>query len=387
MNTRKQRSILRWIIALIICAGLIVVLLRPARIDVETAVVDVGTITQELRAEGKVRLVGKYLVTMPINGELVVLNYHPGDSVSAGQILAYYRVLLLDERTRRELFERIDASRLAVAAASAQQESMQPELQHLEKQIGRLQRLVRQGASPLVELEQLQLRYNEACKLHEAAVARVAQTQHELQALQRGTLMPSGRGLPLRSPIAGVLLRLFEDQTRVLAAGMPVCEVGSLDSVEIVTDVLSRDAMQLRLGMKATLALGGGDTIPGFVQRIEPAARTKISALGIEEQRVDVVIKPEAPYLKLGDAFRADVDITLWKYDSTKRIPRNAILIDDRDTFCFTVSDGKAARQRLRVGRMSSGMAEVLSGVSTGATVVVNPARALTDGARVRMVP
>lgn len=384
MTSRQRRSALRWAIVIAVITATVIALLQPPTIEVETAVVDVGVIEQVLENEGKVRLANKHLIAMPVTGELVVLDIKPGDTISKGQVIAYYRVVLLDERTHKELTERLRGTDQAVVAARAQMQAVEPGMQHLEKQIGRLQRLVRLGASSLVELEQLQLRYDELQKQYIAAEARMVQTQHEALAMQRGALMSTGTGLPIRSPISGVVLRRIEDQSRVLTAGMPIYEIGSMDSVEIVVDVLSRDAAQLTSGMVAQIAAGNGDTIAGIVQRIEPAAHTKISALGIEEQRVDVIVKPRAPFLRVGDAYRVDVTISLWKIGPVTRMPRNAVLIDGQDTSCFVVVDGRATNQRIGVGRLSSSLAEIRSGCPKGATVVVNPARALTSGARVR---
>jgi HlyD family secretion protein len=193
--------------------------------------------------------------------------------------------------------------------------------------------------------------------------------------------------VPLRAPAAGRVLRLLEQSERVMPAGTPVLEIGDCSALEVVLDVLTQDAVRIRAGAPVLLsATGGGDTLAARVRNVEPAAFTKVSPLGVEEQRVNVVVDVEGPAAGLGDGFRVDARIVVWEGTDLLLVPSGALVRDPEGWTVYTVREGRARRVPLQVGERSGTAAEVRGGLREGDRVIVWPDDRIRDGVRVRDV-
>jgi HlyD family secretion protein len=181
----------------------------------------------------------------------------------------------------------------------------------------------------------------------------------------------------------GVVLRKHIDIERLLPAGTGVYEIGTYDTIDVIADVLSTEAELLRNGMHASIKREPSDITPAVVERIDPSAFTKLSALGIEEQRVRIVLRP-LRMMACGDGYRVSGRITLWRKDSALRVPANALVVQGTDTTVFVVANGRAQKISVRLGVRSKDYAQVVRGIEKGTTVIVNPPLSLTSESRIK---
>jgi HlyD family secretion protein len=185
--------------------------------------------------------------------------------------------------------------------------------------------------------------------------------------------------------VAGTVLRVLEENERVVAAGMPLVELGDAKDLEIVIDVLSSDAVRIRPGTRVRIEdWGGSDSLRAEVRRVEPSAFTKVSALGVEEQRVNVIAELQEDAPGLGDGYRVEARIQVWQANDVLLVPVSALFRTGDSWAVFVVEDGTARRREIAVGERGGFHAEVRASLTEGETVVLHPGDRLTDGARVR---
>jgi HlyD family secretion protein len=191
----------------------------------------------------------------------------------------------------------------------------------------------------------------------------------------------------VRSPIRGRVLRVPEQSERVVPAGATLLEVGDPSSLEIVAEILSTDAVRIRAGARVIIEEWGGDTaLAGRVRTVEPSGFTKLSALGVEEQRVRVIVDPADRTIALGDGFRVETRIVVWESPRTLKVPLSALFRRGEEWSVFTVNDGRAYVRPVGIGHRSAFEAELLNGLVEGDSVVLHPTDQLSDGARVRLI-
>jgi HlyD family secretion protein len=374
-----------WGVMTLLTTGIVYLLARPAAVDVETITADLGVIESVITCDGKVRLRQKVLISLPVASVYTPSAIEPGDPVHRGDVMGRYKPVSLDERTEHELLNKVLALGKLVEVARTTRDGLKPQVEQLKLDADRQQRLVRIGAVAQSSWEQAFLRYNQAATELRSAELRVLQSEYESQALASMLNTFLSTGLPIRSPAKGVVLRKFVEQERILPLGQTLYELGTFDSVEIVAELLSADAALIRAGMSASIDIGAAGSISASVQRIEPAAFTKLSALGIEEQRVNIVIVSQWP-VRLGDAYKVRIEITLWKADRVLRIPSNAIAVRGADTSVFVVDEGRAVQKSVKLGRRSKNFVEIHEGIKKGTTVIVNPPSSLQTDSRVSRV-
>jgi HlyD family secretion protein len=256
----------------------------------------------------------------------------------------------------------------------------------------RAKQLYEKGYSALQELEQAASAETAASKSAEAARFRVEAAASEVAVAKAALLAGEGdaaderRRISLPAPVDGRVLRVFEQSERVVPAGTPILEIGDASRLEIVIEVLSTDAVRVRPGMTVNLAGWGGEgTLPATVRTIEPAAFTKVSALGVEEQRVRVIADLAGPPGPLGDGYRVEARIVTWSADSVLKVPASACFrrAAGPDWAVFTVSDGRARLRPVAPGHRTAAEVEVLKGIAAGERVVLHPPNELSDGRRV----
>lgn len=367
---------------------------RPSPVEVDLALVERGTMEVTVNEDGQTRLQDRYVVSSPLSGTLERVQWHPGDRVEAGEALIHLRPMaapILDSRSRAQAQASLEAARANLEQARARAEAVEGGLVEARQELRRQEILLAEagGSESAVERAQARLRSQEA----EERSARFAVQAAEQQVrnarvlLERSDGVDGSETISVRSPVAGRVLRVMQESEGAVQAGAPILEVGDVANLEIVVDLLSADAVRVEPGHRAEIERWGGEgTLAARVRRVEPSAFTRVSALGIEEQRVNVVLELDEPresWAMLGDGFRVEARIVVWEEDEVLRAPASAVFRDGDGWFVFLVEADRARRTRVEVGRRSDVHAQVLSGLDSGDRVVLYPGERVEDGVRV----
>lgn len=395
MPVPTRARMLRWLLAFLVVGALLALLLWPKAALVDTARVDRGPVREVVEAEGRTRLRDRYVITAPIAATARRLELEPGDAVQPGQALVVLDAMAspaLDARARAEILAQVAAARGRLAAAGEAAAAATTRARQARADADRLQRLQRDQLVAASMAEQARAVADEAQREANSARFLEATARHELTAAQAALAHGSDeRGvtvLSLTSPVAGVVVRRHFESARPVQAGEPLLEVGAADALEVEVDVLSADAVRLRPGMAVELVRWGeARPLAGRVRRIEPGGFTKVSALGVEEQRVWVIVdiaSPHAQWDHLGEAYRVNARFVLKQAGSVLRVPSSAVFHEGDTATVFRVLQGKARRAAVALGVQGEGWTEVVRGLDAGDTVVVHPDRALGNGDRVR---
>lgn len=388
-------------IGVVAVAGALWWALTPDPVAVDMAQVSRGPMEVTVAADGVTRTRDPYLVTAPITGTTMRSPVEVGDRVLRGETLvAVMRPAtpaLLDARSRLQAEAAVTEAEAALRVAEFNLERAQTDLEHAEATLARNRELAVRGIIPQRVLEDAQTAARTARTALEAA-----QSQRDLQ---RATLAraeaqlvtpemidperdPGECCVQIAAPTSGTVLDVENMSARLVQAGAPLLTIGDLDALEIELDLLSTDAVRVRPGARAYIERWGGDTVlDAHVRRVDPAAFTKVSALGIEEQRVRVILDfdtPAAERAGLGERFRVFVRVVIWDGDDVLQIPQSALFRHDGGWAAFRVEDGTARLTPLQIGQRQGEMAEVLSGIENGATVVTFPGTRVEDGAALR---
>jgi len=390
-----------WII-LGIAAGLALLTwaLWPAALQVETGRVSQGRFERSVQEDGKTRLRDRYLVSAPLTGQLERVTLQQGDTVERDQVLASLRPALpdlLNERSRQEQRERIGALEASLARAQTQVERAQAALEKTRADLRRSETLTRQGfLSPTQnETERLNLRLREkelegAEQEAHAARHQLDQSRIAIRQFASGAGQASARSWLIRSPIGGKVLKIHQQSEGRVQAGAPLMELGDPSRLEVVVDLLTEDAAQIRPGTPAHLSnWGGPDVLQAVVRLIEPAAFTKISALGVEEQRVHVVldISTDLQYWRsLGDGYKVDVRLQVQAVEQALKVPVSALFPSGTRSALFAVELGRAHLRQVEVLARNGEEALIKSSLGVGSEVVIYPPAKLKDGQRVRQL-
>jgi HlyD family secretion protein len=357
----------------------------------EAQPVDLGEVTRGemhvgITDDGVTRVHDLYTVTAPVTGYITRIDLEAGDEVVAGETVIAIMTGLpstpLDARSRAELQQAINASLAAERSAAAALELAQSDLARAEE-------LAERGFLATARLEAERT----AAKAREADLQRSRAETARLRASLAGQAtgdQSAGTSIAVRSPESGVVLRRLNESEGVVALGTPLMEIGNANQIEVVIDLLSREAVQVEPGAKVEITRWGGpDPLPGRVRLVEPFGRLKISALGIEEQRVNVIIDfaPDAAakIAALGHGYQVDGTVILWESDDVLRVPVGALFRGSQGEWQVFADDGGRARIRsVTVGHLNDEYAEVLDGLAAGERIVLNPGRAIEDGVSIR---
>lgn len=376
---------------------------RPALVEV--AEVTRGRFEQTVDEDGKTRVRERYVVTAPLAGRVQRITLKAGDTVQRGAVLAAMTPAappFIDARTERELQERVGAAEAALARARTQIEHARAALIQNRADAQRTQKLAAQGFVSSTQLERDNLKVTLSAREAEAAEFEHEAARHQLD-LARAALTRSrqaaqgGRSeqLEIRAPVAGRVLRVAQESEAVVALGTPLLEIGDPEDLELVVDVLSSDALHIASGQRVKLERPGGApngntaALEGRVRRVEPSAFTKVSALGVEEQRVNVIIdlvSSREQWQNLGDAYRVDAKIVVHSAENALQVPVAALFREGKDWAVF-VADGGVARKRvIESSRRGGPQALVEQGLTAGEHVIVYPGDAVQDGRRLRLL-
>lgn len=381
----KKRAIIAGIV--IIIAVVVWRALRPAAVEVELARATVGTMQVTVDADAVTRVRAHFAVASPVAGLLARIPLVEGDSVQRGDVVAVVMAAPADPTTKRVADARLDVARAARAQASARAAQVVSALEQAEREGGRVRALAAAGALADRDVERATLTTDGYRRDLEAARAQERLAEAELeQAIAAADAASGARGAAtaVRAPASGRILRIPERSARVVAPGMPIMEIGDPSALEVAADVLSSDAASIRPGQVVTLRGWGGAPLLGRVRLVEPSARTRLSALGVEEQRLTVVIDvPDAPRA-LGDGYRLEASIAVWQGSNVLTVPASALLRAGDHWQLLVADDGRAKRRDVTIGHIGGGTAEVLNGLRAGDRVIVFPPDDIEDGVRIR---
>jgi HlyD family secretion protein len=370
------------------------IFLAPEPIDVEVTEATRGPLEVTVDQEGEVRVHDRYVIAAPVAGKLVRVILHDGDPVAAGQTVATLEPAPLDPRAREEAIARLAAARALVGEAQHRVSQAAASLALAKRERERFELLVAERFVSSEAAEKARTTEKTAAAELDAARSRESAAHYEQKAAEAVLLsLPAADGkerplVNLESPVAGKVLRVLERSERTVAAGTQVMVIGDPSRFEIVADVLSSDAVKIKPGAPARLVAWGGDKeLEARVRVVEPYAFTKVSALGIEEKRVNVVMDPVDSLGPLGDGYRVEARVVIWAEPDVLQVPAAAVFRSGTGWAVFVVRDGRAHRRAVRIGQRNPFAVQILEGLSPGDRVVKYPGNQIEDGSRVRAQP
>lgn len=360
----------------------------PDPVPVETATVSRGPMRVTVDEDGKTRTVDRYVVAAPVAGRLQRIEIREGREIAEGEILARIDPAPLDSARSQELDALVNSASSALRQAEAAAGRARASLEQANRERLRTAELAREGVVSQVQLDDAMTAEEAARRDLAAAEASVRTAASNLEAA-RARALPGrpGTGLApveVRAPAAGRVLRIPERSSRVVQAGETLLEVGNANRLELVVDVLSEDAVRIEPGDPVIVEEWGGPLpLNGSVLVVEPSAFTKISALGIEEQRVNVIAEIENAPATLGDGYRIEASIVVWQDADALQVPVSSLGRTGEEWSVFVVEDGRAVRRSIKIGERNQRTAVVLEGLSEGDRVIVHPGNEIADGVRV----
>lgn len=372
----------------------------PSPVLVDTARVIRGPFTVSVSEEGITRVIDRFEISTPVAGYLRRIELDAGDPVASGQVLTHLEPLraeVLDPRRQAEAKAQIAAARASLLAAQERAEAALAETEYARSEYQRLLKLQESQAISEQQLEQARttLQRSEA-ELRSARFA-VEVAEHQLQAAEAQLRYSAAEqtdqplAVPIASPVDGVVLEIIRESEGVVQAGTPLLEIGNPNALEVAVDVLSADAVQISPGMPVVLERWGGSLpLKGVVKRVEPEGFLKISALGVEEQRVWVIVDITSPpevWRALGDGYRVEARFILWHADNVLQIPTSALFRLGEGWGVLVVEQGRAEVREVKVGHRSGLEAEIISGLAEDEQVIVHPDDRLEEGTRVQIEP
>jgi HlyD family secretion protein len=394
MALKWLKRIIAALIVLAIAAGLVYAL-RPQPVGVDLATLDRGPMEVTIEEEGIARIRDVFKVSAPITGRVERLPVHVGDQVVANRtvVAAMHPVQpsFLDVRTRRELQAAVDAARAAVSLAEAQVMSAETNVRVERSDLERAEALASNATISVSAFEKATADVETAEAHVKEMQAALDLRESELLSAEARLLGPeagatSEESVSVLAPADGTVLNLLSESEQVVIAGGPLLEIGHPANLEIIVHLLSSDAVSVVPDAVARVDGWGGPDLSAKLRRIDPAAYTKVSALGIEEQRVDAVfdiVDPHERWQRLGHEFRVMVHIPTWQSEDALRLPLGALFRRGEEWHVFKVVDGAAVLTPVTLGHRNSRFAEVVDGLATGDVVVLHPSDRVADGVSV----
>jgi HlyD family secretion protein len=370
---------------------------RPRPLLVDTEAVSRGPMAQTIEEEGRTRVMERFVISAPLTAHSRRITLEPGDAVQAGELLVVLdapAAPVLDVRSIAQAQAQVDAAQASLESARREAEAAGSAARLAAADLQRLQQLAAEEWISPREVQAAETEASRAQALQRSAESRVRTARHQLEAARAvlsfaGDADPTASGqLELRAPVAGEVLRRYFQSARLVQPGEPILEIGNPAALEVEIDVLSSDAVRLRPGMRVLFERwGNAEALDGVVRRIEPAGFTKISALGVEEQRVWVIADFTAPaeqWLRLGDGYRVNARFILWELDDVLRVPSSALFRRNDGWAAFAVRNGRAHLLPVEAGERGGRFTRVVAGLSEGAEVIVHPGGELEHGSRIR---
>jgi HlyD family secretion protein len=401
MTSASQRRLLFWLPIVLVTVAALVWLVWPRAVTVDFATVAAGPIEVSVSDEGETRVKDVYVVSAPVPGLMRRISLEAGDEVVAGKTVTA-RIepsdpSFLDMRTQAEARAAVQAAEAAQKFAVASVRRAEAELDFAEAERRRYRGLAERDTVSANDLDAAERRARTAAAALEEARASLRVRDSEL-AQARARLLAPGTARRQRSadcdcvdvfsPVSGRVLRVLQESESVVRSGTPLLEIGNPGAMEIVVDLLSTEAVRVQPGQRVLIeAWGGGDSLNGTVRRVEPFGFTKVSALGIEEQRVNVIIDftdPPERWQRLGHGYRVEPRIILAAAENALKVPRAALFRDEGGWAVFVNDSGRATLRRVELGLENGLEAEIRKGLGSGEQIVLQPGDRVSDGTRVR---
>ena len=383
--------------AALVVAGLVLGFM-PRALPVDIATVARAPLTVTVEEEGKTRVRERYLVSAPVAGYVRRIDLKAGDAVAAGQVLAIIepaRSVALDPRARAQAQAQVSAAEAALAVAQENARAATADAQLAQQQRARAESLRQSNFLSAQALDTARSAETRTQAAQQAATHAVKVARYELDmaraaAVNTTHLQTGGatEALEVRAPVAARVLKLQHESEGAVSAGQPLLEIGNPETLEVEVDVLSTYAVKIAPGSKVILDRWGGDQpVQGSVRVVEPSGFTKISALGVEEQRVHVIVdfvSPREAWQRLGDGFRVEARFVLWEGKDVLQLPTSALFRHGNGWAVFAVKGGRVRLTPIETGQRAGLATQVVSGLAAGAEVVSHPDDRLSDGARVK---
>jgi HlyD family secretion protein len=398
----KRRTLVLSIAAGIALIGALVWAFRPRPVEVEAALAAVGRFEATIDEDAKTRVAERYVVSAPLAGRVARIALREGDALEAGAVVATLTPVLsplLDERSTREAAARLEGAQAQLQRAAVRIERARVGVEQARIELRRSEQLAKDGFIAPTKLDSDRLALQAASREQDTAVQERHMAEHDLaqaRAVLSALRQPAaggGRGFAVRSPVAGQVLRVVQSSEGTVALGAPLVEIGNLDRLEVVAELLTTDALRAAPGTPVRIeGWGGSGTLEGRVRRVEPAAFTKVSALGVEEQRVNVIIElasPRKDWQALGDGYRVGVRLIVLSQEQALQVPASAVFpmpaSDDHAMAAFVIdADGRARLTPVTLAARNGSAAWIKAGLAPGTKVIVYPPVTVKDGVRVR---
>lgn len=406
----KPRKHSRTVIFSVVAAGLLSLMLwafwpRPAFVDFGT--VERRAMRVTIDEEARTRVRDAYVVSAPIAGRLLRVEVEAGDEVTGGETVIARMLAVapsaLDVRTREQARAGVSAAEAALRVARADLNSALADQDLADAEVSRARTLRRSGSVSQSVLDRAEREKRAADAAVDTAKAAISMREAELanararliefrepaNGIRGAESVPDGSAVPLEAPITGRVLRVIQESETTVSPGQAILEIGDVSNdLEVIAELLSTDAVQVETGDKVIIDNWGGEApLEGIVERVEPWGFTKFSALGVEEQRVNTIIRftdPLEARSKLGHGYRVEVRIVVWEKDDALTVPTSALFRYDGGWAVFAVDGGRADLTPVQVVRNNGEVAAISEGLQAGQTVILYPAADIEDGNRVK---
>ena len=372
---------------------------RPQAVPVDIEVAASGSLVVTVDEEGETRVRDIFVLSAPVAGRMLRIEAEAGDEVIANEtVIAEIEPVdptFLDFRSEAQAQAAIRAAESARTLAQAEVDQAAAELEFARAEVERARELIVDNTISRRELDDAERNHKTAKAAYATTLAGLQVRNFELERARAELLSPAEvrlkRGdcecVPISAPVDGRVLRVLQESEGVVPAGEPLLEIGDPADLEIVVDLLSADAVRVAAGQRVVIEGWGGETpVAGRVRRVEPFGFTKISALGIEEQRVNVIIdftSPREQWQRLGHGYQVDLRIVLWEGVDVVKLPLTALFRDGDQWAVFVESGGRAQRRHVEIGRRNGLEAEITGGLEVGERVIMHPSDKVIDGIRV----
>ncbi|HBC0467088.1 TPA: efflux RND transporter periplasmic adaptor subunit [Legionella pneumophila] len=391
------KKLIAYFLAIVVVFGVVLWILSHQGIPVERAKVKYDHFIQYIEDDAKTRAIKIYTIVSPVSGELLRINLTEGDKVKKDDVIATIKSkipALLDIRAKQELEQELGTAEALYEQAKAESIRAEAALETAKSDLKRKEPLAKKGFVSETELEHAQLEYQLRQKEHNAALRKLHAAEHyilkvkaSLSATEGSATSPQDK-IEVRSPVTGSILRVIEKSSTTVEPGTKIMDIADVIGLEVVADILSDDAAKIPPHARVIIKRWGGPyPLEGRVRIVEPSGYTKISALGVEEQRVNVIIDITTPYelwKNLGDGYRVDVEIILFESNHALVVPMSALFRDGEDWAVFVVKGHRAYKKKLTIKYHNPDYAVIESGLELGDEVILYPSSLIHDGVLIK---
>lgn len=385
-----KRKRTKWLLGagLFLCGiAAAVYLFRPVPLEVETGFVTCGPMQVTVSSEGRTRVRDRFVVSSPVEGNLGRIEVKEGTPVRRGTVLTWLTPSPLDIRSERQRQAALEVAEAEKRAADAQVARARLDLEQATRERRRISGLVENGIRPHQDLDAAETAESTARQALSAATFAANAAAFHSDEIRSTLLKGNGQAIAIRSPVEGVVLRVIQQSERIVSSGTPIAEIGDPRQLELLFEILSTDAVKVQPGAAVIVQnWGGNEALQGRVRLVEPGAFTKVSALGVEEQRVNVIADFTDQPPALGDGYRVEGEIVVWRSPNAVQVPVSALFRIGTDWNVFVVENNRARLRKVQIGQRNQKNAEVLRGLGDGEAVILYPDDRLTEGTLIQTV-